>query len=682
MHRAKSVIAVLLSGTLALPVFAQTQSVTMDDGGGIVNALTRNYRPHAVARVSFEDSPRLEKLIRAGVIYLSLRDAIALALENNLDIESARYDPKLALADLQRAGAGQLLRNVSTNLSQGPSSASLGVLSGASQVNSAGVTNTAGGTGGVLSGLNVQLAGSSIPNTEPYFYLAGGFNHTTNIETSTQFTGTPFLVQQYKNLTYGVQQGFWTGTTVSLGLSSVFGYNQNATTALFNPISTGSLSLSITQNLLNGFGLAVNKRAYHKAKNNLRANDLTFENQVIATVANVVNLYYDLVTFNDELKVSQETLRLDTQLYEDTKKRADLGALAPIDIIQSEADMKSAQQDVVQRESQLLQQEMILKSVLTRNGLDDTAIALARVVPTDHVDVPAQEPVIPIQDLVTEAIAHRPEVEQNQIALENARLDLLGTKNNLLPSLQFSAQMSNGGQGGTLNPNVQVPVLGPGNTIVGYRPLGPQDVSSIIIGGYGTALGQIFSRNFPNYNFQLQLTVPIKNRANQADQITNELQYRQQQIQDKQLHNNIKLAVMNDWTSQRNSRAAYDTAVAARKLSDATLAGTRRKYELGTATILDVVIAQRDDTTRRLSEVDALNQLQRARTGLQRDLGRILDVYNVDIGEAKTGTVKRLPDPIPVILNQPNGTIRQGDDKSKIPQAALPRPNSLLAGQD
>ncbi len=376
-------------------------------------------------------------------------------------------------------------------------------------------------------------------------------------------------MQQYKNLTYGVQQGFWTGTTVSLGLSSVFGYNQNATTALFNPISTGSLSLSITQNLLNGFGLAVNKRAYHKAKNNLRSNDLSFENQVIATVANVVNLYYDLVTFNDELKVSQETLRLDTQLYEDTKKRAELGALAPIDIIQSEADMKAAQQDVVQRESQLLQQEMILKSVLTRNGLDDTTIALARVVPTDHVDVPAQEPVIPIQDLVTEAIAHRPEIEQNQIALENARLDLLGTKNNLLPSLQFSAQMSNAGQGGTLNPNVQVPVYGAGNNIVGYRPLGPQDVSSIIIGGYGTALGQIFSRNFPNYNFQLQLTVPIKNRANQADQITNELQYRQQQIQDKQLHNNIKLAVMNDWTSQRNSRAAYDTAVAARKLSDA-----------------------------------------------------------------------------------------------------------------
>ncbi len=658
MQRAKSAIAILLSGSLALPVFAQTQSFTVYDHSGLINRLTSPYRPHDVGRVSFEDSPRLEKLMRAGVIYLSLRDAIALALENNLDIESARYDPKLALADLQRASAGQLLRNVSSNISQGPSSASLGVLSGATQVNSAGASSSSGGTGGVLSGLNVQLAGSSIPNTDPYFYVAGGFNHQTAIETSTQFTGTPFLVQQYKNLTYGVQQGFWTGTTVSMGLSSVFGYNQNATTALFNPISTGSLSLSITQNLLNGFGLAVNKRAYHKARNNLRANDLTFQNQVIATVANVVNLYYDLVTFNEEYKVSQETLRLDTQLYEDTKKRADLGALAPIDIIQSEADLKSAQQDTVQRESQLLQQEMILKNVLTRSGLDNTAIALARIVPTDHIDVPAAEPVIPIQDLVADAIAHRPEIEQNQIALENARLDLLGTKNNLLPNLSFSANLSNSGQGGSLNPNVQVPITNGSGQVVGYRPLGPQDVSSLIIGGYGTALGQIFSRNFPNYNFQLQLTVPIKNRANQADQITNELQYRQQQIQDKQLHNNIKLSVMNDWTSQRNSRAAYDTAVAARKLADETLAGTRRKYELGTATILDVVIAQRDDTSRRLSEVDALNQLQRARTALQRDLGKILDSYNIDIDEAKSGSVKRPADPIPVILQQPNGTIR------------------------
>jgi len=603
----------------------------------MVAGVTRPFRAHPVSALSFADSPRIDKLMRAGSIYLSLRDAIALALENNLDLESSRYQPKLALSDLQRASAGQLLRNFSTTVTQAPTSASLGVLSGASQVNSAGGTTTSSNANsGVLSGLSVQLAGSTIPNTDPYFYIAGGFYHTTSIETSTEFTGTDFFVQQFKNLVYGVQQGYWTGTTVSLGLSSVYGSSQNALTA--------TASLSITQNLLNGFGLAVNKRSLHKAQNNLKAGDLTVKNQAITTVAGVVNLYWHLVTYNDELKVSQQTLQLDTQLYEDNKKRADLGAIAPIDIIQAEADMKAAQQDVVQRESQVLQQEMILKNYITRSGLDTPVIAMARIIPTDHIEVPPQEAVIPWQDLVAEAIAHRPEIEQNQIALENSRLDLLGTKNNLLPTLSVSATLANNGQAGSVNSAVQVPILNGSQQIIGYRPLAASDLNSSLLGGYGTALSQVFDRKFPNYNIAFTLTVPIRNRSAQADQITAELSYRQSEIQDRQLHNSIKLAVMNNWTALRNARAAYETSAVSRKLADETLAGTRRKYDLGTSTILDVMIAQRDDTTRRLSEVDALSQLQDARTSMDQSLGKILDDYEVTIDQAMTGQVGREPD--------------------------------------
>ncbi|MGA3262039.1 MAG: TolC family protein, partial [Bryobacteraceae bacterium] len=468
--------------------------------------------------------------------------------------------------------------------------------------------------------------------------------HTTSIETSTEFTGTDFFVQQFKNLVYGVQQGYWTGTTVSLGLSSVYGSSQNALTALYNPIDSATASLSITQNLLNGFGLAVNKRSLHKAQNNLKAGDLTVKNQAITTVAGVVNLYWHLVTYNDELKVSQQTLQLDTQLYEDNKKRADLGAIAPIDIIQAEADMKAAQQDVVQRESQVLQQEMILKNYITRSGLDTPVIAMARIIPTDHIEVPPQEAVIPWQDLVAEAIAHRPEIEQNQIALENSRLDLLGTKNNLLPTLSVSATLANNGQAGSVNSAVQVPILNGTQQIIGYRPLAASDLNSSLLGGYGTALSQVFDRKFPNYNIAFTLTVPIRNRSAQADQITAELSYRQSEIQDRQLHNSIKLAVMNNWTALRNARAAYETSAVSRKLADETLAGTRRKYDLGTSTILDVMIAQRDDTTRRLSEVDALSQLQDARTSMDQSLGKILDDYEVTIDQAMTGQVGREPD--------------------------------------
>jgi outer membrane protein len=649
--RVQSLIAIVLCAVMALPVFGQTQSFTLNRNDQGFNRLVWRWEPHPVAGVSFADSGRLEKLMRAGVIYLSLRDAIALALENNLDIEVARYYPKLALSDLQRSEAGQLLRNVSTNLSQGPSSASLNVLAGANQTNAAGSVSSSNGTGGVLSGLSIQLAGSAIPNTEPYAYVAGSFYHTTSIETSTQFTGTPFLVQQYKNLIYGYQQGYWTGTTVSVGLSSVYGFNQNATTVLFNPIDTGSLSLNISQNLLNGFGLAVNKRALHKAQNNLKANDLSFKEQVIATVANVVSLYYDLVTFNHDLRIDRQTFDLDTRLYEDNKRRAELGAIAPIDIIQAEAEMKSAEQAVVAEESQVEQQEMILKSVITRSGLDNPAVASARIVPTTPIDVPAEDAIAPVQEMIAEAMRNRPEVEQNQITLENARLDMLGTKNNLLPTLAATASFSNAGQGGVLNPAYQVPVVGSSGTIIGYRPLSPSDVNSEIIGGYGSVLSQIFSRKFPNYNVGFALTIPLKNRAAQADQITAELNYRQSQIQDKELKNNIKLNVMNAVIALRNARAAYETSVVARKLQDETLAGTRRKYELGTATILDVVIAQRDDTTRQLSEADARNQYQRARTNLEQVMSTILDDYNVSMSEAKAGVVGRDPD-LPIAAPQ------------------------------
>jgi outer membrane protein len=294
--------------------------------------------------------------------------------------------------------------------------------------------------------------------------------------------------------------------------------------------------------------------------------------------------------------------------------------------------------------------------VITRSGLDDPTIALARIVPTDHIDVPAEEPVIPVQDLVKQAIAMRPEVEQQNITLENARLDLLGTKNNLLPTLQATASFSNIGQGGqitTIPQPIYSPVTG---QITGYAPLTAAQVPQNLIGGYGTALGQIFRRNFPNYSVGFQLTVPLRNKANQADEITNELQLRQQQIQAKQLSNNIKLNVMNSWTALRQARAAYDTAVEARKLQDQTLAGTRRKYELGTSTITDVLVAQRDDTTRQLSEKDAQGAYQRSKTQLQQNLGTILDTYDVSFEEAKNGEVSRPPDPIPAVLEKPVGT--------------------------
>ncbi len=260
--------------------------------------------------------------------------------------------------------------------------------------------------------------------------------------------------------------------------SSTFGLNQNTTTSLFNPVDQASANISLTQNLLNGFGLAVNKRSLHVAKNNLRASDLQFKEQVISTVSNVVNLYWDLVSFNDDLKIKRQTLELDTKLYEDNKRRAELGSIAPIDTIQAEAEMKAAEQDVVTEDTQVLQQELILKSVITRSGFDNTALITARIIPTDHIEMPAQDPVIPLQDLVAAAMRNRPEVVVNQISLENARLNMLGTKNNLLPTLSANVTLSNSGQAGAVG-NALVPI-DPNNPALGYVPITAANVNNFL----------------------------------------------------------------------------------------------------------------------------------------------------------------------------------------------------------
>src|SRR6185369_7014326 len=282
MSFVKSFVAILLCCVLALPGFAQTPE-SAGENHGFFHWLTNNYSPHTVANVSFEDSPRMEKLMRAGSIYLSLRDAIALALENNLDLEYARYNPKLSEANLKRVSAGALLRNVSNSISSGPSSASLGVLGGA-QTGSGGLGGSSGGSGqgGVLSGLQVQLQGTAVPNLDPVFFASTQFVHQTQIQSATNISGVNGLYSQYGSANLGIQQGMMTGTSVTLSMSNTLHVTQNSPFNDFSPCSQASLSLGVQQNLLQGFRKSINNRYIRVAKNSLRISDLTFKNQVMA----------------------------------------------------------------------------------------------------------------------------------------------------------------------------------------------------------------------------------------------------------------------------------------------------------------------------------------------------------------------------------------------------------------
>ena len=369
------------------------------------------------------------------------------------------------------------------------------------------------------------------------------------------------------------------------------GYNQqgqisNNTVAIINPVRTGSMSLQITQPLLQGFGRSLNSRFIRIAKNDVKISDLVFRQQVIAAVATVVNLYSDLVSFNEDVKVRRQALALAEKLYNDNKKQVEIGTLAPIEIVRAEAEVARSQQELTQSETQVLQQETVLKNYISRTGLMSPSIADARIVPTDQMKIPDVEQVQPIQDLVTKAVQNRPELAQTQLQIENAKISLVGDKSQLLPSLNLVATAQNNGLAGDNNALIIQPPAG--------SPFTPSRVDPRLIGGLGGVWTQILGRNFPDYTVGFQLSVPLRNRAAQADIARDQLTLRQNELRQRQQLNQIRVDVQNALIGLQQSRARYQSAQKSRVLQEQTLDAEQKKYALGASTIFFVIQAQRD----------------------------------------------------------------------------------------
>ncbi len=307
--------------------------------------ITSPYRVRVVPPVEFANSARIDALVRAGRMYLSLQDAIALALENNLDIELQRYGPRIAQTDLERAEAGGSLRGVST-ATQATSDTSAGSVTG---------TTTSTGT--------------PIPSLEPALVGQLNWSHRSQPQINSFSTGANYLVSKARLTNFGFQQGFLTGTTVNFGWNNNW-LDQNSARADFNPATSASFNLTVTQRLLQGFGLAINSRNIRIAKNNQQVSDLVFEQQVIATVSSVIDVYWELASLNEEVKVRRQSLALSQKLLDDNKQRVELGSLAAIEIARTEAEVARADQDLTIAETARLQQETILAKGTSPMGTD------------------------------------------------------------------------------------------------------------------------------------------------------------------------------------------------------------------------------------------------------------------------------------------------------------------------
>jgi outer membrane protein TolC len=632
-----SYTAVLLA---LLPVPGKAQM------GFVRNSILRPYEPTPVSPVKFQNSDRIFDLMRAGQMYLSLADAIALALENNLDIETQRYLPRIAQTDILRAKGGGLLRGLSLLVNEpppgigGPNGPLLTALTASSTPAPAVNTNfsdvaliTQQQNDLSVTGALPQSSGPAIPQYDPAISGLLNFAHQSTPEFNPLLTGTSnWLVTNNVTGNVGFTQGFSPGTQLSMTFDNTR-LLTNAARYTYNPILNSSLGFTITQPLLRGFGIALNRRFINIANNNGRIADLVFQQQAIDTVAGIARLYTDLVSLNEDVKVKREALRLAQRLYEDNKDKVDQGTLAPIEVTRAQAQVAVNQQALISAEGLVEQQELIIKTAMTRGGLANPAIRAARIIPTDTITVPNTESVRPVEDLIVEAVRNRPDLTQAGIQVQNSQISLKGSLNALRPELDVVGTVQNGGLAGVVDPAALA--LTPGATI--YP------------GGYGTALGQVFKNNFPTYSVGLQLTLPVRNRIAQADAVRDQLQLRQTQVRRQQFEDQVRLEVADAYVAMQQAQAAYQAAVQSRILQEQSVDVEQSTFDVGLATNYLVIQYQTLLAQARSTEVAAKGSYAKAKLALDRATASTLDVNQVSIQEAQNARVSRpstrLPNP-------------------------------------
>ncbi|HLJ50111.1 MAG TPA: TolC family protein [Bryobacteraceae bacterium] len=611
------------------------------------------YEPRTVPPPSFENSTRIDSLMRAGKLYLSLQDAINLALENNLDIEVRRYNAGIASSDTLRAQGGALLRGIDLTVNElpqgvgGPASPLINAQATGATPATAISTNlieqtaiAISTTNPIVTGTTPLATGPAIPIFDPAVVGQLNWQHLTTPQVNSVVAGTDALVSRNFVGSLGLSKGFGAGTQ----LSATFNSNNQDTNSFrntYNPYTSSSLGFGITQPLLRGFGLSVNRRFIRIAKNNEKISDLAFQHQVIETVAGVIRLYFDLVSLIDDVAVKQKTLELAQQLYNDNKQKVEQGTLAPIELVRAQAQVAASRQDLANSQGFELEQELIIKTVLTKRGTADPLIREARIVATTPIDIPAQEEVRPVQDLVSEAFRNRPEIQEAQLQIANSQISLRGSRNGLLPELDIVGAAQNSGLGGALNP--LAPATSPGSTglITSSSPT--------FLGGFGSSLGQIFARNYPTYGIGLQLTLPVHNRIAQGDYVRDQMQLRQSEVRSQQLEDQVRLDVESSLIALQRTRGAYDAAVEARKLQEQSLQIEMEKYANGVSTTFLVMQYQSLLAQARSTEVAARSVYVKARTALERSVGETLPNHSISIDEVFHGKISAAPATLPVL---------------------------------
>jgi outer membrane protein TolC len=590
----------------------------------------------------------MDQLMQNGKLMLSMNDAIALALENNLDIAISRYNLHIADTDVLRTKAGANLLGVNTGVVQGTPGGGVGGFGGATTSTSGGAGGTTvggGGAGGGTLGIVSSTLGLGSPITSYDPILTGTLQlDRFKQEASSAFIGVPFLDQNTGTADFSYNQGFATGTALSVGFINTRVTTNSPFTTL-SPTLNSSFKATLTQHLLQGFGFLPNKRFIIIAKNNRELTDVAFRLQVITTVDQIQNMYWDLVNAYENVKVQQDALALAEKTLSDNKKQVEIGTLAPIEIVRAQSQVSSSQQALIVAQTNLELQQLLMKNALSRS-VQDPALIDAEVIPTDTMRPVPDEPAGTSQDMVGDALSHRPELLESRIDLKSRETSLRAIRNALRPSVDLFAYYGGSGLGGAQNSaNLCANQVHPTFGCAGP----PGTVPPAPTRSYGDTLNQLVNSTAPDKGAGISLNIPILNRTAQANQIRSQLELRQAELRLQQVENEIRIEVRNAQFALQQNRASVAAAQAAVDLAQESLDAEQKKYALGASTSTLVLQQSSALTQSRSNLVAARAAYEKARVELDRATGLLLEHNSIDLADAQSGVVTKLPN-VPYVI--------------------------------
>ena len=600
------------------------------------------YTPRPVAQPNLGNSPRIDTLMHDGKIYLSIDDAVALTLENNLDIDIARYNLNIADTDFLRAKSGANILGVNAGIVQNTPGGGVGGLGGTVGSGAVGTTLAASGEGTGTNGLVSSTLGIGSPITSFDPSVTSTLQLDRNdAESVSVFSPVPVVGQNTYTANFAYTQGFQWGTALSVGFNNTHGTTNNPT-SLLTPELSSSFQFRVTQNLLQGFGSLPNLRFVHIAKNNREISDVAFRLQIITTVDQIENMYWDLVYAYENVRVQQESLTYAQKALDDSKQQAKVGTVPPIQVVSAQSTVSTDQQNLILAQNNLELEELLMKNALSRS-MEDPVLAEAGVVPTSTMHIPEQEPVIPAQDLINQALDHRAELVESRIDLNSRDLSSKAVRNAMLPTLDAFAYYGGSGVGGVVNPALLPPTCNPATTSCFSGTTAPPPFANGGPVGYGSTLNQLVNGTAPDKGVGLTLTIPLRNREAQANQVRAELEYRQAQVRLHQLENQVRIEVRNAQFDVKQNRASVQAAQYAVDFARQTLDADQQKLKVGLTTTTAILQDASVLTTSESNLVSAKAAYEKSRIELDRATGLLLDHAGIDVAEATRGQVTNLP---------------------------------------